>query len=271
MIPENGARNGHPNAHHCDTNNGAGESWRVFRIMAEFVDGFETLCHLPPAVTIFGSARTPPSDPIYGLAELTARKFAESGLAVITGGGPGVMEAANRGAFQAGGISVGLNIALPREQMPNPYQSLKLDFNYFFCRKVMFVKYAKAFVIFPGGFGTMDEFFEALTLTQTLKIEPFPIICMVREYWKGLHEWIAREMRDHYKMISPEDMDLVRSTDDPDEAVAIVREYLAGRSVIEQSFPEVTGVAARTTGEGTREGIKRRQSFTPLSHDTPAI
>lgn len=258
----------------CDTNGGAtgsSESWRVFRIMSEFVDGFETLCHLPPAVTIFGSARTPPSDPIYALAELTAKRFAEAGLAVITGGGPGVMEAANKGAIEAGGVSVGLNIALPREQMPNPYQTIKLDFNYFFCRKVMFVKYAKAFVILPGGFGTMDEFFEALTLAQTLKIDPFPIICMGHDYWQGLIDWVCTTMRDKYKTISPDDLNLVRLTDDPDEAVAIVQQFLAGKSAIEGSMPRVTGAAGRTTGEGTREGIKRRQSFTTLNPDTPAI
>jgi uncharacterized protein (TIGR00730 family) len=181
------------------------------------------------------------------------------------------MEAANKGAFEAGGVSVGLNIALPKEQMPNRYQTVKLDFNYFFCRKVMFVKYAKAFVIFPGGFGTMDEFFEALTLAQTLKIEPFPIICMVRDYWKGLNDWVCKTMRDEYKTISPQDMSLVRATDDPDEAVAIVQEFLAGQSAIEGMYPPVTGVAGRTTGEGTREGIKRRQTVVPLSPDFPAI
>jgi len=240
--------------------------------MAEFVDGFETLADLPPAVSIFGSARTPRTDPLYKLVETTARKFAQSGVAVVTGGGPGLMEAANKGAFEASGVSVGLNIALPKEQMPNQYQTIKLDFNYFFCRKVMFVKYAKAFVIFPGGFGTMDEFFEALTLTQTLKIEPFPIICMVKDYWKGLNEWVCRTMRDEYKMISPADMDLVRSTDDPDEAVAIVQEYLQGRSLIPGMYPAVTGIAARTTGEGTREGIKRRQTISPpIAPDLPAI
>jgi uncharacterized protein (TIGR00730 family) len=248
---------------HPDTN-GTAESWRVFRIMAEFVDGFETLSHLPPAVSIFGSARTPPSDPIYSLAELTARRFAEAGLAVITGGGPGVMEAANKGAYQGGGVSVGLNIALPHEQMPNPYQTIKLDFNYFFCRKVMFVKYAKAFVIFPGGFGTMDEFFEALTLAQTHKIEPFPIICMVRDFWAGLHEWVCRTMRDQYRTISPDDLNLVTSTDDPDEAVAIVQAYLASRAAAIDGGP-------RVTGEGTREGIKVRQSYTALGSDAPAI
>ncbi len=166
--------------HHNDM---ARESWRVFKIMSEFVEGFETLSTLPPGVSIFGSARTQPGHPDYENARILAADLAKRGHAVITGGGPGIMEAANRGAHEAGGISVGLNIALPHEQEPNPYQTVRLDFDYFFCRKVMFVKYARSFVIFPGGFGTMDEFFESLTLIQTLKIDPFPVICIGTKFW----------------------------------------------------------------------------------------
>ena len=166
------------------------DSWRLFHIIAEFVEGFEALAELPPAVTIFGSARAKPEDEVYQKAELIATRLAENGFAVITGGGPGVMEAANKGAALAGGQSVGLNIQLPFEQYPNPYSNLNLSFRYFFVRKVLFVKYAVAYVILPGGFGTMDEFFEAVTLIQTKKIKPFPVILVGTDYWKGLLDWI---------------------------------------------------------------------------------
>jgi len=191
----------------------AEETWRVFRIMSEFVEGFDVLDDLPTAVSIFGSARTPHTHEDYINACELAAMYAKAGHAVITGGGPGIMEAANKGAMEAGGVSVGLNIALPTEQEPNPYQTIQLDFNYFFARKVMFVKYAKAFVIFPGGFGTMDEFFESLTLIQTLKIEPFPVVCVGKRYWQGLYDWITSVMRDEYQTISPNDMDLIHSLD----------------------------------------------------------
>src|SRR3954467_15724690 len=166
------------------------DSWRIFRIMAEFVEGFESLAGIGPAVTMFGSARTRPDDPYYKAAEDTARRLAKAGFAVITGGGPGLMEAANKGAFEAGGMSVGCNIPLPQEQEGNRYQTIGLDFHYFYARKVMFVKYASAFICFPGGYGTFDEFFEVVTLVQTLKVEAFPIILYGSEYWEGLDRWL---------------------------------------------------------------------------------
>ena len=198
------------------------ETWRLFRIISEFVDGFEMMSEVGPAVSIFGSARTKPDDPVYQLAVDCGKKVVESDFAVITGGGPGVMEAANKGAFEAGGKSVGLNINLPMEQDPNPFQNYELSFRYFFVRKVMFVKYACGFVIFPGGFGTMDEFFEAITLIQTLKIEPFPVVLVGVDFWSGLLDWIKGTMRDRYGTISPEDIDLFHITDDVDEAVEFI-------------------------------------------------
>ena len=164
--------------------------WRIFRIMAEFVEGFEVMAPVGKAVSIFGSARTKPGEPYYKAAEQTARRLAKKGYGIITGGGPGIMEAGNKGALEAGGRSIGLNISLPHEQESNAYQTISVDFHYFYARKVMFVKYASAFICFPGGYGTLDEFFETMTLTQTLKIEPFPIILFGREYWSGLHEWM---------------------------------------------------------------------------------
>src|SRR5882724_6296290 len=166
------------------------DSWRIFRIMAEFVEGFEVMAPVGRAVSIFGSARTKPDDPFFKAAEETARLLAKEGFDVITGGGPGIMEAGNKGAFEAGGTSVGLNISLPHEQESNRYQSISLDFHYFYARKVMFVKYALAFICFPGGYGTLDEFFETLTLMQTMKTEAFPIILFGSAYWNGLVDWI---------------------------------------------------------------------------------
>src|SRR4051794_26130655 len=166
------------------------ESWRIFRIMAEFVEGFESLANIGPAVTIFGSARTQPDDRYYKAAERSAALLAKANLAVITGGGPGIMEAANKGAFEAGGTSVGCNITLPQEQEANKYQTISLDFHYFYARKVMFTKYASAFICFPGGYGTLDEFFEVTTLIQTLKTEAFPVILFGSEYWEGLDRWL---------------------------------------------------------------------------------
>lgn len=245
----------------------AEESWRVFKIMAEFVDGFETLASLGPAVSVFGSARTPPGHPTYESARGIGRLFAERNLPVITGGGPGVMEAANRGACEGGGVSVGLNIALPHEQDPNPYQTLKLDFNYFFCRKVMFVKYASAFVIFPGGFGTLDEFFESLTLIQTLKIDPFPVVCVDTKFWTGLFDWVGTTMRDEYKTISPEDLELVHLTDSIEEAADIVEDYVEGRVSVPERYNVRNG---HDSGEGTREGVKQRAT-TRLDPNEPGI
>src|SRR5438105_1727913 len=191
------------------------DSWRIFRIMAEFVEGFETLANVGQAVSIFGSARTRPNDRYYKEAEETARLFARSKFAVITGGGPGIMEAANKGAFDAGGQSIGLNITLPQEQEANRYQTVKLDFHYFYARKVMFVKYASAFICFPGGYGTLDEFFETITLIQTLKIETFPVVLYDKAYWSGLIEWMRGQLIPAF--IDGEDMDIFRVADDPAE------------------------------------------------------
>ena len=202
----------------------AQETWRVFRIMAEFVEGFEELSKIGPAVSIFGSSRTKPDNPYYKLAEKTAAALAHAGMGVITGGGPGIMEAANKGAFQAGGRSVGLNIDIAEEQISNPSQNLSLSFRYFFARKMMFTKYAQAFVIFPGGFGTMDEFFESLTLIQTMKMAHFPVILMGSAFWQGLFDWIGEFMLRRQGAISPSDMQISTITDDPDEVVRIILE-----------------------------------------------
>ncbi len=201
------------------------ESWRIFRIMAEFVEAIETLSRVKRAVSIFGSARTMPDDPYYQKAELLARRLVERGFGVITGGGPGIMEAANKGAAEAGGQSVGMNIRLPFEQKPNPYANVSIDYKYFFIRKVMFVKYAVAYVILPGGFGTMDELFEALTLIQTKRIKSFPVILMGSEYWKGLYDWLRKTMLRDNK-ISPEDLERFQIIDDPDEAVKHIQKYV---------------------------------------------
>jgi uncharacterized protein (TIGR00730 family) len=201
------------------------ESWRIFRIMAEFVDAIETLSRVKRAVSIFGSARTMPDDPYYQKAELLARRLVEKGFGVITGGGPGVMAAANKGAAEAGGQSVGMNIRLPLEQKPNPYANVSIDYKYFFIRKVMFVKYAVAYVILPGGFGTMDELFEALTLIQTKRIKSFPVILMGSEYWKGLFDWLRKTMLRDNK-VSPEDLERFQIIDDPDEAVKHIQKYV---------------------------------------------
>lgn len=198
------------------------ESWRVFRVMAEFVDGIETLSSLEPAATIFGSARTKPGEKYYTMAEELGGMLVREGFAVITGGGPGVMEAANKGAFEAGGQSVGLNIVLPFEQKLNPYSNLHINFRYFFIRKVMFVKYAMSYVVFPGGFGTMDELFEALTLIQTDKLKPFPVILIGSDYWNGLLDWINNTMLAD-GMISPEDRWIYTIVDSPRDAVEIIK------------------------------------------------
>ncbi len=201
------------------------DTWRVFRIMAEFVEGFETLSTLGPAVSIFGSARAGRDDEYYEPARKTARLLAEKGVSVITGGGKGFMEAANRGAQEGGGESVGLNIELPFEQRPNEYLDTLLEFHYFFCRKVMFVKYSVGFILFPGGFGTMDELFEALTLIQTGRNENFGCVLYGSEYWSGLTEWINDQMHAR-GYISDEDDALLNVTDDAGEAVDIVLEQL---------------------------------------------
>ncbi|MGD9250556.1 MAG: TIGR00730 family Rossman fold protein [Desulfobacterales bacterium] len=202
-----------------------GESWRIFRIMGEFVDGVEALHDIGPAVSIFGSARTPPDDPAYEQAVAVAAAFARENFTVITGGGGGIMEAANKGAAEAGGTSVGLNISLPHEQTPNPYANIQINFHYFFIRKVMFVKYAMAYIIMPGGFGTLDELFEAVTLIQTRRIRPLPVILVGAEYWNGLLDWIrARLLRE--AMISPEDIEILQVIDDPGEVVKAVKKVV---------------------------------------------
>ena len=205
------------------------DPWRVMRIQSEFIEGFDTLAGIDQGVTVFGSARTAPDDPMYQAAEEVGRLLAEAGFAVITGAGPGVMEAANKGCKKGGGHSVGCNIELPFEQGNNPYVDTLVNFRYFFVRKTMFIKYSVAFIIFPGGFGTLDELFEALTLIQTGKIYQFPVILFGRHYWAGLIRWIQTRLLAERK-ISPGDVDLMLLTDDPREAVdAVVQAYAAQR------------------------------------------
>ncbi len=198
------------------------DSWRMFQIMAEFVEGFDMLPEVYPAVTIFGSSRVKPQSPFYKSAAKVARLLVEDGFNVISGGGPGVMEAANRGAAMAGGKSVGLHIQLPEEQKPNEYANVRLNFNYFFIRKVMFVKYAVAYIIMPGGFGTLDELFEALTLIQTHRIRFFPVILMESAYWQGLLDWFKATLLKE-GTISKEDLEIFRVVDTPEEAVGIIK------------------------------------------------
>ncbi len=197
------------------------DTWRVFRIMGEFVEGFDELATLTRGISIFGSARSKPTDPDYAAAQETAALLAKEGFAVITGGGPGIMEAANRGAFEAGGLSIGCNIELPFEQRPNAYQTRSLTFKYFFVRKMMFVKYSLGFVIFPGGFGTFDELFEALTLIQTKKIRDFPVVLFGSAYWSGLLNWVREAVLTGGK-IAEHDLRLFHITDSPQEVVQIV-------------------------------------------------
>lgn len=199
------------------------DSWRIFRIMGEFVEGFEEMSDIGTGVSIFGSARATPDDPMYQACVETARQLGEAGFPIITGGGPGMMEAANKGAQLASVPSVGCNIELPFEQAENPFLDVSIDFRYFFVRKTMFVKYACAFVVFPGGFGTMDELFEALTLIQTNKVRDFPVVLFGSSYWQGLFDWVRSTMLQEGK-ISPEDMDRMLVTDDPAEAVAHIVE-----------------------------------------------
>ncbi len=200
------------------------ETWRVFRIQAELIDGIETLNTLGPAVTIFGSARLAPGSEYYQAATTLGTALAQGGLAVITGGGPGIMEAANRGCHGNGSTSVGLNITLPQEQNPNPHQDVHLEFRYFFVRKLMFVKYAVAYVIFPGGFGTLDELFEALTLVQTEKIRQFPILLYGTDYWQGLVDWLRARTLE-LGCISPGDFELFQLVDDPHEAARLILDH----------------------------------------------
>jgi uncharacterized protein (TIGR00730 family) len=202
------------------------DPWRIFRIMAEFVDSFQALSRYHPAVTIFGSARTRANDKYYHTTVALAKELARHNLTVITGGGPGIMEAANKGAALAGGKSVGLNIELPHEQRGNPYTNVPLHFHYFFARKVCFVKYSVGFVFMPGGLGTLDEFFEILTLVQTERIPQYPLILFGRDHWNGLLRWMKTELQDKHSFISPGDLDLVTVTDDPQKAVRTILDYL---------------------------------------------
>lgn len=203
------------------------DSWAIFKIMAEFVNGFETMGRIGPCVSIFGSARTKPEDHFYKLTEKIAEKISKAGYGVITGGGPGIMEAGNKGASLGGGTSVGLNIELPFEQHFNPYidHDKNLNFDYFFVRKVMFVKYSQGFVVMPGGFGTLDEMFEAITLIQTKKVAKFPIILVGKEYWAGLIDWVQAVLVDKYKTVSPDDMKLFRIVDTEDEVVEVLDNF----------------------------------------------
>jgi len=255
------------------------DSWRIFRIMAEFVEGFEVMGAVGPAVSIFGSARTRPDDPFYKAAEETARLLAKAKLAVITGGGPGIMEAGNKGAFEAGGKSVGLNITLPQEQEGNRYQTVKLDFHYFYARKVMFTKYSSAFICFPGGYGTMDELFEVLTLIQTLKVEPFPVVLYGSKYWEGLVRWLREQLLPGF--MDREDIDVFRVVDKPADAVRVVREGLKKpwwkpldvdlqRKTTKGALKAAPiASAGAETGEGTRYGKRPRQT-TKRHADSPA-
>ncbi len=209
----------------------AESSWRIFKIMAEFVDGFETMNRIGPCVSIYGSARTKPDHKYYQLAVDLAKRMVQEGYGVITGGGPGIMEAANKGAQEMGGRSVGLNIVLPHEKSHNPYIDLDkmVNHNYFFVRKVMFVKYGQAFIFMPGGFGTLDELFECLTLIQTKKIEKVPVILMGTEFWAGMIKWVKEVMLDREGNISAHDMDLLPLTDDIEEVVNVINEFYAAQ------------------------------------------
>ena len=208
------------------------DSWAIFKIMGEFVNGFEKMSKIGPCVSIFGSARTKPEDKYYKLSVSLAQKIAEAGYGVITGGGPGIMEAGNKGAHLAQGTSVGLNIDLPFEQHNNPYidHDKSIDFDYFFVRKVMFVKYSQGFVVMPGGFGTLDELFEAITLIQTHKIAKFPIILVGTEFWGGLMDWIKSTLLD-FGNISEKDLDLIQIVDKEDEVIAIIDDFYKSRSL----------------------------------------
>jgi uncharacterized protein (TIGR00730 family) len=209
------------------------DSWNIFKVMAEFVEGYDRLARIGPCVSIFGSARTQPDHPYYQMGEEIARKLSERGLGVISGGGPGIMEAANKGAHEQHGASVGLNINLPFEQEANPYidDDKLINFNFFFVRKVMFMKYAQGFIVLPGGFGTLDELFEALTLVQTKKTANFPVILVGTEYWKGLLDWIQKVMLEKEQNISPEDMFLFKLVDTSEEAVDEIFEFYSKYSM----------------------------------------
>jgi hypothetical protein len=232
------------------------DPWRVFRIMSEFVDGFETMSQLGPAVSIFGSSRTPRTNVNYRKARKLSQTLAERGFAIITGGGPGVMEAANRGAHDVGGVSIGLNVTLPDEQKANPWATIRLDFRYFFARLVMFVKYSCAFVCFPGGFGTLHEFYNSMTLIQTGKAERFPVVLIGRSYWRGLIDWMRRRvLRSGYAKIDPEDMELFQVTDSVREAVRIIEQTRSSRLFQEAEARFSAALLSARTSEGTVRGL----------------
>lgn len=212
------------------------ESWRLFRIIGELVEGFDALSRITPAVTIFGSAQARPGDFAYDMAEAIGREIARADFTLVTGGGPGVMEAACKGALEVGGKTVGLNIELPEEQKSNPYTTISLHFHYFFVRKVMLVKYATAFVLLPGGFGTMDELFETITLIQTHKIRPFPVILVGSHYWSGMLDWL-RQQAVARGYLTPADVDRLRITDDPAEVVEVIAGFYKGQAM-DLSTPE---------------------------------
>ncbi|MGH2444778.1 MAG: TIGR00730 family Rossman fold protein [Candidatus Limnocylindria bacterium] len=231
------------------------DTWRTLRIMGEFVEGFDALAEVGPAVTIFGSARVGRRNRYYGAARRLAAALVKEGFAIITGGGPGIMEAANHGAKDAGGVSIGANIELPFEQGLNEYVDLGMEFRYFFVRKVMFVKYAEGFVIFPGGFGTLDELFEALTLIQTGKVEHFPVVLYGRDYWEGMMQWI-RDKPLYEEKISPQDLDLVTITDDIDEACEAIARSHRSRHLgqKEAASRDATAEAVTDAAEGKGAG-----------------
>ncbi|MBV9772325.1 MAG: TIGR00730 family Rossman fold protein [Gemmatimonadetes bacterium] len=238
------------------------DPWRVFRIMGEFVEGFDSLAAVGKAVTIFGSARVKPDHPQYAAARTTARLMAEAGFSVITGGGPGIMEAANRGAREGKALSIGCNIELPFEQGINGYVDIAVNFRYFFVRKTMFMKYAEAFVIFPGGFGTMDELFEALTLIQTGKVRNFPVILFGSDYWKGLLDWIGTTMLEEGK-ISRDDLKLLIVTDSPEEATRTVVDFYERNFATAQETPAPASTTVSATEGGSTDGTPAH----PAKHD----
>jgi len=247
----------------------AEETWRIFRIMAEFVEGIEVMSHVGPAISIFGSSRTQPGSKYYQMAQECGRLIAQRNYAVITGGGPGIMAAANQGAAEAGGKSVGLNIALPHEQEPNPYQNISLEFHYFFVRKVMFLKYAVGMICFPGGFGTLDEYFEAMTLLQTEKAPPMGLVLVGCEYWNPLAEWLRTVLLERHGNISPNDLNLFKITDDVAEAVTVVCDFYERQAapIGRPPTPDMKRLPReRLTAEGTVYGIP---PFGPARRRTP--